>query len=104
MPHNPDEFGAGIIYLPVDVSTSEKRNGNMDKVVDLPVNVAAALLKEGSESHQQLMQDIRINSATAHNLARLGAIRQFSELDTIESRAHSGVIATPVASPATQQG
>lgn len=72
--------------------------------IDLPDNVAGMLLKEGSESHQALMVDIRGNISTAHNLARLGATRQFNELDTIESRAHSGVMATPIASPAVQQG
>lgn len=90
------------IRLPVEVNRVERCA--MAEVIDLPPNVAAALLKEGSESHQQLLQDIRVNSSVAHNLARLGAVRQYNELDTIESRANSGIIATPVASPATQSG
>lgn len=72
--------------------------------IDLPENVAGMLLKEGSESHQALMADIRHNAATGHNLARLGAVKAFNELDTLESRANSGVMATPIASPTTQAG
>lgn len=72
--------------------------------IDLPPNVAGMLLKEGSESHQALMADIRHNGATAHNLARLGATKSFNELDTLESRAHSGVLATPIAGPTNGQG
>lgn len=71
-------------------------------MADLPPNILTTLLKEGSESHQALMNDIRHNGAVAHNLARLGATRAANELDTIESRAHSGVMATPIASPTTQ--
>jgi len=71
--------------------------------IDLTENVTGMLLKEGSETHQALMADIRGNVSTAHNLARLGAVRAHNELDTLESRAHSGVMATPIASPTTQQ-
>lgn len=78
--------------------------GEKKMAIDLPENVAGLLLKEGSESHQALMVDVRGNISTAHNLARLGAVRAHNELDTIESRAHSGVMATPIASPAVQQG
>jgi hypothetical protein len=86
----------GELELPIE-------SGETEMAIDLPENVAGALLKEGSESHQALMVDVRGNVATANNLARLGATRQFNELDTIESRAHSGIMATPVASPTTQQ-
>lgn len=72
--------------------------------VDLPENVAGALLKHGSEFHQQLMSDISGNISHVHNLTRSAAFRAFQELDTLESRANSGVLATPIASPATQSG
>lgn len=73
-----------------------------DMAIDLPENVAAALLKEGSESHAALMLDIQHNGANVHNLVRTSAFRKFDEIGSIESRANSGVISTPVASPSTQ--
>ena len=76
----------------------------MSTPADLPTNVIGHILKTGSEAYQGMMTDIQHNGAVAHNLARLGATRQFNELDTLESRAHSGVMATPIASPATQTG
>lgn len=88
--------------MPDVILELEQKEENMS--IDLPPNVAGMLLKEGSESHQALMADIRHNAATAHNLARLGATRANNELDTIESRAHSGIMATPIASPAVQTG
>ncbi len=70
--------------------------------IDLPDNVAGLLLKEGSESHQALMNDIRHNGANVHSLVRHVAARKFDELGVAESRANSGLIATPIASPTTQ--
>jgi len=72
--------------------------------IDLPENITGLLLKEGSESHQGLMNDIRHNGAAVHNLVRMSAFRKFDEIGSIESRANSGVIATPVASPTTGGG
>lgn len=71
--------------------------------IDLPENISGLLLKEGSESHQALMNDIRHNGANVHNLVRTSAFRKFDEIGSIESRANSGVIATPIAGPTTQQ-
>ena len=75
---------------------------NMADGIDLPNNVAAAILKEGSESHQALMTDIRHNGATVHNLVRMSALRKFDQLGIGESRAESGLLATPPAPPTTQ--
>lgn len=72
--------------------------------VDLPEAVAGNLLKAGSEAFTALMADINQNGAANHNLARAGATRRFNELDPVESRSVSGVLATPVASPTTQAG
>ena len=72
--------------------------------IDLPDNVAGALLKEGSESHQALLLDIRHNGANVHNLVRTSAFRKFDEIGSMESRANSGVMATPIAGPTTQVG
>ena len=92
MPDAPDH-----VELPVTVETRKM-------AIDLPDNVAGMLLKEGSESHQALMADIRHNGAAVHSLLRFSAARSFDQLDTLESRANSGVMATPIASPTTQAG
>jgi hypothetical protein len=75
--------------------------GEKNMAIDLSDNVAAMLLKEGSESHQALMNDIRHNGSNVHNLTRLSAFKKFDQLGIGESRAESGLIATPVASPTT---
>ena len=62
----------------------------------------AHIRKTGSEAFQVTMTEIVNNGATAHNLARLGTTVKFNELGTLESRANSGVMATPIASPTTQ--
>ena len=72
--------------------------------VDLTENVAAELVRTGAAAHQALMTDIQHNGASIHNLARAVAVRKHDELGSIESRAHSGIMATPVASPTIQQG
>ena len=74
----------------------------MAEGIDLSANVAAMLMKEGSESHQALMTDIRHNGASVHNLVRHAAFRKFDEIGSMESRANSGVMATPIAGPTTQ--
>jgi hypothetical protein len=73
----------------------------MPEPVDLPANVAANFLHEATASHQRAMEDIRGNTSTAHNIARLGAVRNWTEYSIRESRADSGLIATPIASPTT---
>lgn len=76
--------------------------GEEEMTTDLPDGVLTTLLKTGSEAYQRTMADQNDNGATAHNLARLGAIERFNELGTVEGRANSGVMATPIASPTTQ--
>lgn len=60
------------------------------------------ICKTGSEAYQALMTDIQHNGATSHAILRFGADTKFNELGTLESRANSGVMATPIASPTTQ--
>lgn len=71
--------------------------------MDLPENVQSLLLKSGSENFLSAQQESQTNASNVHNLARLSAVRRFSELGPIESRAVSGVLATPIASPTTQE-
>ena len=59
------------------------------------------ILTAGAQSFQQQMSDISANTSVAHNLARLGAVRKNNELDPAESRAISGLVATPIAPPTT---
>lgn len=70
--------------------------------LDLPPNVGEHLFKSGSEGYQAIMTDLTGNIVFANNLARLQAQQRFGEMDIIESRAASGLIATPIASPTTQ--
>ena len=71
--------------------------------VDLPENITGLLLKAGSEFFQGHMAEVSSNASTAHNLARLIAVRNFDEVGTLEGRAVSGVNATPIAGPANAQ-
>lgn len=71
--------------------------------IDLPENVTGLLLKTGSEFHQTHMSEITSNAGTAHNLARLIAVRNFDEVGVLEGRSVSGVLATPIAGPTNAQ-
>jgi hypothetical protein len=90
--------------MPDDATVIVKLGENETMAIDLPENVAGMLLKEGSESHQALMTDIRHNGAHIHNLVRAVVLRKFDELGVAESRANSGLIGTPVASPTNTKG
>lgn len=70
--------------------------------IDISENVAASTLNAGAQAFQALMTDLAGNIAFASNLARLQAQQRFGEMDAAESRALSGLIATPIASPTTQ--
>lgn len=74
----------------------------MTAPVDLPPNVASEMLRLGMAQHQQGMGDISINAAHIHNITRGSIVRKFDEVSTMESRANSGIMATPIASPTTQ--
>ena len=76
--------------------------GDEDMALDLAENVGGMLLKSGSEAHQALMTDIMHNGANVHNLTRLSSFKHFDEFGIEESRANSGLIATPIATPTTQ--
>jgi len=69
--------------------------------IDLTDNVSGALLKQGSEAHQQVMTDIGQNGAAIHSIIRASVVTKFNEIGTLEGRANSGVNATPIAGPAT---
>lgn len=71
--------------------------------VDLPESVASQLLTESVGNIQANNRDGRNAGTVATNVLTGAMARNFDELGTIESRANSGIIATPVASPSTGQ-
>lgn len=70
---------------------------------ELSPSVLAHVVKTGSEAYQRQMTAHGDGAQIANTVMQLGAAHRSAELGTIESKAHSGLIATPVASPATQQ-
>ena len=98
----PDTANIEVSVSGVDEQEKSTETGDKRMSIDLPANVAGAILKQGSEAHQVIMTDVINNGANVHNLVRTSAFRKFDEIGSIESRANSGVIATPVASPTTQ--
>lgn len=72
--------------------------------IDLSPNVANQLLTETVGNIQGTNNDARASAQLANAHLRFAASRNFDEVGVNESRAVSGVMATPVASPAVQQG
>lgn len=70
--------------------------------VDLPESVASQLLTESVGNIQANNRDGRNAGTVATNVLTGAMARNFDELGTIESRANSGIIGTPVASPTNQ--
>ena len=75
----------------------------MTSPIDLPPNVAAQLQLESVGNIQANNRDGRNVSTGALGVLQAAMARNFDQLDAVESRATSGVIATPVAGPTTQQ-
>ena len=108
MPQNSDEpdlteqfaldpvIGDGVVTLP---SFEEKKM----PAVDLPESVASQLLTESVGNIQANNRDGRNAGTVATNVLTGAMARNFDELGTVESRANSGIIATPVAGPTTAQ-
>lgn len=92
------ESGDGV----VDVFT-DKGDEMTQGAIDLPANVAAQLQLESVGNVQANNRDGRNVSTTALGVLQAAAARNFDELGAVESRATSGVMATPIAGPTTQQ-
>ena len=67
--------------------------------IDLPENVAQQLQMESVANIQANNRDGRNVSTTALGVLQAAAARNFDELGISESRANSGLIATPIAAP-----
>ncbi len=92
----PDELpeepviGDGIVTLP---------NGENEMSLDLPTGIGTVIMAETGGNIQANNRDGRNIGSLAAGVLQAAMARNFDELGTIESRANSGVIATPVASP-----
>jgi len=89
--------GAVTILLPEEEQL-------MTAPIDLPPNVAAQLQLESVGNVQANNRDGRNIATAALGVLQAAAARNFDELGTVESRATSGVLATPIAGPTTQVG
>lgn len=89
-------IGDGTVTLP----SFNEENEEMAQV-DLPESVASQLLTESVGNIQANNRDGRNAGTVATNVLTGAMARNFDELGTIEGRANSAVIATPVASPST---
>jgi hypothetical protein len=95
LPRDP-VIGDGVITLPSD---QEKKMA----AVDLPESVASQLLTESIGSIQNNNRQGRDTFTLASGALQAGIAKTLNELGPVESRAVSGVMATPVAGPTTAQ-
>ena len=93
--------------MPPDDGTLEiPINSSEDCIMatDLPPAVAQQLMTESVGNISANNRDGRNVGTIAMGVLQGAAARSFDELGVAESRSVSGVMATPIASPATQQG
>ena len=90
-------IGDGVITIPV-----QEDEQTMAEPIDLPSNVASAMMTETAGNIQASNRNSRFaNDAVMAAIS--GTVQtNFAEVGVLESRAASGVIATPIASPTTQ--
>ena len=95
-----------VLTIPVSAETPSipERNTKMADPIDLPPNVASQLMAESVTNGQSSSQLARNNAVTANGVLQVGAARAATEVNAEESRATSGILATPIASPSTQTG
>ncbi len=92
-------IGDGFVTLPIlDIEEI------MAEGIDLPPTVAQSMLTETSGNIQANNREGRNTFTLASGALQAGVAKTLNELGPVESRAVSGVMATPVASPTTQQG
>jgi hypothetical protein len=88
--------GDGVVTLP------PRKEKKMPQI-DLPDNVASITLKESVDNMQANNRQGRDTFTLASGALQAGIAKTLNELGPVESRAVSGVMATPVAGPATAQ-
>ena len=89
-------IGDGRVSLPI----LEEEESTM-AAVDLPESVASQMLTESMGNIQANNRDGRNAGTVATNVLTGAMARNFDELGTIEGRANSAVIGTPIAAPTT---
>lgn len=101
----PPTENDGTLEIPIEETVSnESEVKPMAEQIDLPPNVATHLQMEALNNYSANTREGRDNASHASSLARYVATSKYAELGPVESRAISGVMATPVASPAVQSG
>lgn len=88
----------GVVTLPI-LSTEDLE---MSQGIDLPPSVAQAMLTESSGNIQAANAQGRNTFVLASGSLQAGIARTHNEIGAEESRALSGLMATPVAAPANQ--
>jgi len=94
-PPTPDD-GVITVELP-------EGDNLMAEPIDLPSNVAAQLQLESVGNIQANNRDGRNVATASMGVLQAAAARNFDELGAVESRATSGIVATPIAGPTTAQ-
>lgn len=90
--------GDGVVSLPI-AETNPTEMSEMS--IDISPNVANALLIESVGNIQTTNGSARNQAALSMGVLQAAQARNFDELGTTESRAVSGVMATPIAPPTT---
>lgn len=90
----------GTVTVPIESPVEE----GTKMAMDLPEGVGTLLMVESTGNIQSDNREGRSLTTLASGVLKAAMARNHDELGTIESRANSGVMATPVASPAVQQG
>lgn len=95
----PPDVGTVDVDVPVsNLKDEEKKMA----ALDLPEGVGTLLMVESTGNIQSDNREGRALTTLSSGVLKGAMARNFDELGTIESRANSGIIATPVASPTTQ--
>lgn len=92
----PDD---GVVQVPVP---SDSENEVIE--MDLPAGFGTLLISESGSNVQSDNREGRALTTLAAGVLKGAMARNFDELGTVESRSNSGVMATPIASPAVQTG
>lgn len=98
-PFETQVFGDGVLTIS---QPNQKEDDEMSQV-DLSPNVANQLLTESVGNIQADNRNSRAIATAAHGSLTGGIARVHNELSPQGSRAVSGLMATPIASPAVQQ-
>ena len=92
--------GDGVVTIPHDHPTAEE----VPTMAGIDPTVAQHIMTETVGNIQANNRQGRDTFTIASGSQQLGAAKTLNELGPVESRAVSGVLATPVASPTTQSG